>query len=1352
MYCAGILCPGIQRWFSSVVASSPTSFCYASTLSLFVWDYGTDGSASGAPSCRLTRIIAGNTKTISAVSWSPHDENLLACASIDKTVVVWKLSDETRVCRFTLPTESVPTMLDWSPHDANVLAVGATSGYVWLLDQKALRANLVLSARQEITALQWSRQGEARLAVGVADASITIISSVAARAKTLRIAYPPGGAGDARTKTEAPVAALKWDPAAANYLLAAYGNGLVALFDVDRPARDAVVSLFAPVTGGLSSLEWLPGVPGGFVTTDSRSGVLRVWNVSQRSAEAVLKLRDAGFVGVSAVSGLRGQRVLVLSGADGSVGLYSVSAGRFLWLGEPNHTETIFSLSARADDPRSLTSGSFDGTVRTWDMSSLSHRHTMPDPQNAIVYCTQHSPHRHAVIAAGTDKGAVRLFDGSTGAALGTAGVHAGRVYALAWHPHIPELLASCAGDGAVIVWRLPSHIASGTQLGTANRVAEAATGSDAASELVGLPSVRFEFGQEAFGVAWDPHAPAGSSRFAVTLRDGTVKLLTVDASKLPVRATELPSAPVGAVTLTGHSQRAFSVAWHPHVRNVLATSSDDATIRVWHCERETCLKVLQGHTSHVRPVMWHPEVSRLLYSGSWDGTVRVWDVSAVTPGSECIFTAYDHHADVYALVSHPRCPFSLVSSSRDMAIRVWDARGVSEACQRLTARIMLAAGNPAFLRNALPPIDAPLPDELPSAADPVLLRGLGSRQLLAALEGQTADAAERVRLVSAFLYPPCVGAGEVVSAATGHTATSATDTGPASSRVTAVRASVAADALANAGHGPAAATTVAQHASVLGGRPLLSSSDRAQAAAELFLRVGEPRRACECLVELGEWQRALIIAPMAGLSFWGALVGRYASHLRAEGSPAATDMFIAAGQASTAVDMLLAPPHEDLSSAALVAAAVAQGRLPDVRPVDSSSVNAPPAGISVAGPTEPEAHSNELFARVCRAQVHRAAAFGDPMRAAAALAASGDGNSAASLLVAALEPLFALAVSSAAGWAAPSAAIPAALALESVRLHTDAAKLLRASSAPPHALVAFHARAVANAGLNAAEAEALYAVTGIQPPSDADGSLLATLPAGDAPTPLAVARALLAGHAVAAAEAVLAVLRRVLLEAPDVCAEDVYAASVLSRVFLGADLGAVDKHTLCSLAACSAAVAGLAAVNAGQYESGDMLLYAAILTPSRLPAGSLARVATVLARLRLRTNLAGVNAAVTAGLRAGNIDAASKLALERCRDASAIGTPTALAAADALPALAPQQTMPAICIGQSLPAGSNRAKPIFSAISHQRLAGRVVRIPEARHGNGPTLHLSGHEASLWCSFCCFAPALDGRTFHPYAL
>src|SRR3954454_9249851 len=79
--------------------------------------------------------------------------------------------------------------------------------------------------------------------------------------------------------------------------------------------------------------------------------------------------------------------------------------------------------------------------------------------------------------------------------------------------------------------------------------------------------------------------------------------------------------------TLQGHTEGVTSVAFSPDGK-MLASGSNDETIKLWDVQAGKEHATLKGHTNEVTSVAFSPD-GKTLASASLDGTVRLWDVQA---------------------------------------------------------------------------------------------------------------------------------------------------------------------------------------------------------------------------------------------------------------------------------------------------------------------------------------------------------------------------------------------------------------------------------------------------------------------------------------------------------------------------------------------------------------------------------------------------------------------------------------------------------------------------------------------------------------------------------------------------
>jgi coronin-1B/1C/6 len=131
------------------------------------------------------------------------------------------------------------------------------------------------------------------------------------------------------------------------------------------------------------------------------------------------------------------------------------------------------------------------------------------------------------------------------------------------------------------------------------------------------------------------------------------------------------------APLVVGHKAAVLDIAFCPHNDNLIASASEDCTIKVWELPNgglgknlTDCVADLVAHQRRVGVISWHPSAHLVLLSAGSDNKVFVWNVATAE-----ILTEIDAHTDMIYSAVWNYSGSKILTTCKDKMIRIFDPR-----------------------------------------------------------------------------------------------------------------------------------------------------------------------------------------------------------------------------------------------------------------------------------------------------------------------------------------------------------------------------------------------------------------------------------------------------------------------------------------------------------------------------------------------------------------------------------------------------------------------------------------------------------------------------------------------------
>ncbi|MCS7046166.1 MAG: WD40 repeat domain-containing protein, partial [Gemmataceae bacterium] len=351
-------------------------------------------------------------------------------------------------------------------------------------------------------------------------------------------------------------------------------------------------------------------------------------------------------------------KYLVTGSFDNTIKLWDVGTGKEVKVyGGPNGHQKMVLCVAVSPDGQFLASGSIDNTLKLWDVPLVAPSRVVPAPDS--VQAIALSPDG-SKLAFGSKDGQVKLVNAADGKELFKLEGHTGPVTGVAFSPN-GQNLATCGADKTLRFF----NVANGQLLGTITAHGAAAS----AVQFSTNSAQAFSTGDDGYLRIWQlpltPSKPIAVTQptpftTAVLTPDGT-SLLAAGQDKI-IRQTAIAGKETR--TLTGATAELNALAISPN-NAFLAAAGADRRVWLWNNANNQPLGSFLAHGGPVTAVQFHPSSTQIMTAGV-DGQARFWIVPHVSTRT---FT----HPDSVALAVPAADGKKLYTGGDDKIVRIWN-------------------------------------------------------------------------------------------------------------------------------------------------------------------------------------------------------------------------------------------------------------------------------------------------------------------------------------------------------------------------------------------------------------------------------------------------------------------------------------------------------------------------------------------------------------------------------------------------------------------------------------------------------------------------------------------------------
>ncbi|MEG4326690.1 WD40 repeat domain-containing protein, partial [Microcoleus sp. herbarium5] len=586
------------------------------------------------------RLQDHNT-VVQSVSFSP-DGTMLASASFDKTVKLWKIEENQK--------KSI-VLQEKFQHGDTVSSVSFSP------DSK-----IIASASFDKTVKLWNQDGTLKYTLPHDNLvySVTFISNdmIATGDNSGKVTFWNSTNGEQIGKPFKPhlktVCDLKFNKQG-NILATASVDGTVKLWKLTPKLQQNPIILKHGTI--VNSVSFSPD--GQMIATASQDKIVKFWKLNGTPLSNLTIKGESGFTSVSFSPD---KKTIATANLDGQV---------HLWEQNEKETKKIETLSGHTTRVKSvsfnkkgdiLASASSDRTVRLWQVKLPLVTRLQADSQK--VFYVSFSPDGQKFASAGQDS-TVQIWDKNGNWQQSLIG-HTQQVNSVDFSPPNGDKIASSSRDDTVKLWtwqgkqyQLEKTISRQSPLESSSSVSF--------NPITSNPLLAFAYSKGSVKILGIDGR--GKNEFLAHKRGIMIVIFSPNGDYLATASDDslaklwdIKGKPKS--TLEGHDAAVQDITFHPQ-RNLIATASEDKTVKLWNFNGQL-LKNIIGHSDQVTSVRFSPD-GNTIATASDDRTIKLWNLDGTL-----ITTLKGHSRAVNTISFNPTNSKILISGSSDGTIIIW--------------------------------------------------------------------------------------------------------------------------------------------------------------------------------------------------------------------------------------------------------------------------------------------------------------------------------------------------------------------------------------------------------------------------------------------------------------------------------------------------------------------------------------------------------------------------------------------------------------------------------------------------------------------------------------------------------